>query len=166
MEDEVLGELLGEIKSSRKLPDIQQKRPKLCPAAKPAPASSGPINPFRATGIRRPKRPLADSASENFDSDIKDFEDDGAGDVTKPTQSIDDFGDDADFDASDLMEIDEVTTQEIEREKENRFVFQIKCQKYQNAFDARHDQRLKILSNFNSKHVEIAKELNFNGDFE
>ena len=121
-EDEFLGELLGEIKSSKKRPEsVQPKLPKLCPAAKPAAAA--PINPFRSTGIKRPKRPLANSGSENFDSDIRDFDDDHAvveGEATKPTQTIDDFGDDVDFDDADLMEIEEVTTQEMEKEKENR----------------------------------------------
>jgi hypothetical protein len=125
MEDEVLGELLGEIKSTKKRSEaVQPKLPKLCPAAKPAASAS--VNPFRSTGIKRPKRPLANSGSENFDSDIRDFDDDHVvadADAPKPTQTIDDFGDDADFDDVDLMEIEEVTTQEIEKEKENRLAY-------------------------------------------
>lgn len=78
-EDELLGELLGEIKSSSSLckrtPD--SRLPKLSSTSKPTPTqSSGPVNPFRSTGIRRPKRPLATNDSDNFeDSDIKDFDD-------------------------------------------------------------------------------------------
>ena len=41
----------------------------------------------------------------------------------KASQVIEDFpDDDADFDESDLMQIDDVTTQEMEKEKENRYV--------------------------------------------
>ena len=40
----------------------------------------------------------------------------------KASQVIEDFpDDDADFDESDLMQIDDVTTQEMEKEKENRY---------------------------------------------
>ena len=83
------------------------------------------MNPFRSTGIRRQKRPLADA--ENVDDcDIKDF-DAPSNDVALPrdvkaSQVIEDFpDDDADFDESDLMQIDDVTTQEMEKEKENRY---------------------------------------------
>lgn len=119
MEDELLGELLGEIKSSKKSSDVQPKLPKLSQSVKPVSAALGPINPFRSTGIRRPKRPLASNDSENVDFDVKDFDDDDDASDVKPTQTIDDF-DDADFDESDLMEIEDMTTQEVE--KENRFV--------------------------------------------
>ena len=97
--------------------------PKSCPAPKSTP---GPVNPFRSTGIRRPKRPLATNDSENCeDFDVKDF---GDSDVVvkeeNPSQTIEDFpdsmNDNDDFDESELMEIEEAATQEIEKEKENR----------------------------------------------
>jgi hypothetical protein len=126
-EDELLGELLGEIKSSSAMPKKNSqplpRLPKSCPAPKPV---SGPVNPFRSTGIRRPKRPLATNDSDNFDDvDVNDF---GDSDVIvkeeNPSQTIEDFpesmNDADDFDESELMEIEEAATQEIEKEKENR----------------------------------------------
>jgi hypothetical protein len=106
-------------KNSQSLPRL----PKSCTAPKPV---SGPVNPFRSTGIRRPKRPLATNDSDNFeDVDVNDF---GDSDVIvkeeNPSQTIEDFpetmNDADDFDESELMEIEEAATQEIEKEKENR----------------------------------------------
>ena len=116
--------------SKKATPDSRSRiAPKSCSASKPnngqtTTPNSGHINPFRSTGIRRQKRPLADA--ENVDDcDIKDF-DAPLCDVAllrdvKASQVIEDFPDDgADFDESDLMQIDDVTTQEMEKEKENR----------------------------------------------
>lgn len=66
-------------------------------------------NPFRATGIKRQKQPLATNVGENYDDFyIQEFDEEMAD--TKPTQVIEDFKESQD------MEVDKGVAQEFEKE--------------------------------------------------
>jgi hypothetical protein len=66
-------------------------------------------NPFRVTGIKRQKQPLATNATENYDDfDIQEFDEEMVD--TKPTQVIEDFKETQD------MQVDQNISQDFEKE--------------------------------------------------